>query len=961
MSGISSGVGIFSGIDTRGLIEQLLAIEARPKILAQQRIVELQTQQAAFLDINSALLSLKSASGAFNAKRIFRAAAATSSNAEAVAATAGSGALPGSYQLTVGRLVTTHQAITRGFVDSDTSGVGASGFSFEVGGGRIDRETALAELNGGDGVARGKISITDSSGATATIDLSRAVTVDDVLEAINSAAGISVSASVNGYGLQVTDEAGGAGNIVIDDLFGFSTATSLGIEGSAAAGGTISSGQLLSLSAASPLASLNDGAGVSFNSGGNTYAALSADFEIRLNATGPGAPTETFKIVLGEIEDADGEVTHTPAATIGDVISRIAEQTGGKVVASISGDGTRLVLTDTTAEANRDLQVIAGSSRSAAQDLGLVGPAAAGGQGAQTITGQRILAGLNSTLARSLNGGDGVSDGVFRVTRRDGSFFDVAITADDSIADVVGKINTGGAGTVTASLNDAGNGVRVTDSTTGGDLIIADTSGTAAADLNIATAGEADGVVESGNLQSRYVSGATLVSTLNGGQGIGLGEFRVTDSTGRVARVRITSAVRTVDDLLAQIRSAPNAQGLNVRINDQGDGILIEDIAGGSQKLKIEEASGTVAARLRIRGESADATPGSNVIDGSYEREVEFDSTDTLQEVADKINAASVGVNAAVVRSGSGAAPYKIIFTSRTTGQVGRFSIDTGGFDLGLSTLSRGEDAIAFLGAGDVANAVLLTSSTNTLDNVITGVTLDLKQTTEDPVEIVVSRDVAAIETTITEFVDAFNKVVERLAFHDRYDNETKQRGALLGDQTVGNVRVSLLRVVQGEPLNVEGEFTRLFQAGIRIGEGAQLEFDREKFRSVYEQDPQAIADLFAAFTIAPNEPTVVISDPVTGEPLVTTPNLGTTPTRLGIIERVEELANALTTTLDGTLTQRNRTLDTQIQFQERRIGAFDIQLGSKRAKLEAQFQAMERAIASLQSQQQVLGSIFGG
>src|SRR5204862_7482142 len=76
MSGISSGVGIFSGINTDELINQLLQIEARPRALVQQRVVQLQAQQAAYLDINSKLSALKTAATAFNLRNIFGSARA---------------------------------------------------------------------------------------------------------------------------------------------------------------------------------------------------------------------------------------------------------------------------------------------------------------------------------------------------------------------------------------------------------------------------------------------------------------------------------------------------------------------------------------------------------------------------------------------------------------------------------------------------------------------------------------------------------------------------------------------------------------------------------------------------------------------------------------------------------------------------------------------------------------------
>ena len=51
--------------------------------------------------------------------------------------------------------------------------------------GRVNPSTELDTLNGGQGVRRGTITITDRSGADAEIDLSTSMTVDDVLNAIN--------------------------------------------------------------------------------------------------------------------------------------------------------------------------------------------------------------------------------------------------------------------------------------------------------------------------------------------------------------------------------------------------------------------------------------------------------------------------------------------------------------------------------------------------------------------------------------------------------------------------------------------------------------------------------------------------------------------------------------------------------------------------------------------------------
>ena len=53
----------------------------------------------------------------------------------------------------------------------------------------------VSSLKGGSGIALGSVSITDRSGHSATVDLSGAKTVQDILDTINKTAGISVNAS----------------------------------------------------------------------------------------------------------------------------------------------------------------------------------------------------------------------------------------------------------------------------------------------------------------------------------------------------------------------------------------------------------------------------------------------------------------------------------------------------------------------------------------------------------------------------------------------------------------------------------------------------------------------------------------------------------------------------------------------------------------------------------------------
>lgn len=944
MGGISSGVGVFSGINSGQIIEQLLAIESRPKQAAQRRIIQLQQLQAVYLDLNSKAGALKTAAGAFRINKIFQSNQANSSDKDVLTATASTSSIPGSYQFIVDRLVSNQQMLSRGFANATATGLNAGTFSFESAAGRLDRETSLSELNGGAGVERGKIVISDSGGASATIDLSKAATVNDVLDAINSAGGISLQASVDDGKFVV--KSGGGLNLTITSAFGYNTAASLGIEQATPSGPTVTGSTVYSLGANTSIAALNDGNGLFLN---NVVGASRFDFTITVGGT-------AVNINIGNKYDAAGAVTESAPSTLGGILTRINDQLeaalgGTDVRAEIAPDGSSIRLADGQA---RTLEVtentVAGATTAA--DLGILTSSPQAG----AVQGKRLLAGMNSTLLRTLNGGSGLAgDGSVSITGRDGVARTVNLDLNGSLADILKAFNTHASGAFSAALSSTGTGIVITDTTGGGGNLII--SGQTAESLGIDTdpAGVAAASVGSGNLQHQYLTRGTLLSTLRNGQGVGTGSFRLTDSTGGTAVVNLEASDRTIDDLIKKVNSRPTR--VRARINSQGDGIeLYEDSTGaGPNKMKVEDVSGSVAANLNIKGEGK-GTGAENTIDGSYERKLTFAPTDTLQQIADKITAAGVGVNASIINNGAGSTPFRLSLSAKNTGSAGRFIIDTGSFDLGVTQLDAGQDARVFFGSSDPARAVLLSSSRNTLDGVIGGVTIDLKSVSADPVTLSVSRDTTAIETAVGTFISTFNSLTDRIKQLSGYNAETDTRGPLLGDSTAETIRAGLFAAVQGPATGLTGEFQRLTQVGVTVGSGGQLQLDRERLRQALESDPQGVADLFAARVQVASGPTVV---PGTGGNVTSNdPSAPPRFTSLGVASIIENLADSYINSVNGLLTRRGRILGDQITVQNNRIADIDARLLNRRGVLERQFLAMEQAIGRLQGQQSSLSQL---
>jgi len=982
--GITSSIGLASGIDTASLINQLMAIEARPKQLAQRRIAELQQQQAAFLDINSAMLGLGGAAEAFRQNDVFDASTASSSNPSALAATVTGKPPAGEYDFIVDRLVTTQRRLSRGFTDRNTTGLGLNSITFEQGGGNVQVNTDLSALNGGNGIERGKIRITDKAGNNAEIDLSKAATVNEVLDAINANADISVTASTDGNGFVITDTSGGAGNLRIESSFGYNTAESLGIAANTASN-TVNGSNLRTISRNTALRQLNDGTGVLIKDGSTdlsitartsgapvlaidlgekSQTVTTEEFEFDGTNYAAGTLLSTLQALPGfnDLDDDDKpetekEITQSRATTVGDVIDIINAEAiakGVDIIAEISADGRGITISDTSGDDDRNLLITNGPSGDTAASLGIVADTAS-----STVQSRDLIADINSVLTTSLNGGNGLSAADLDVTDSANNNTDLSgIDTSGSLSDLIERINTqlaADSSNLTARINSAGNGIAFDDSGPGTFAI--SINGGLAEQLGVDTASSTESTIEGRSSQLKWIGLSTAVSSLNNGAGIGNGEIRITDSTGASTTLTIgsstddNSSIKNIDDLIRRLNTAPEVN-ITASINNTGDGILITDDAGGSNALIIEDVTGAVANNLNIAGTFEDQGFGT-FADGSFEQTLQFDESDTLDQVIASINDAGVGVVASVVNDGSANTPFRLSLTSRDTGTDGRVIVDPRGADLGLDITEEGDNAKVFFGSDDPAEALLINSSTNTLTEVIQGVTLDLKATSDEPITVAVAQNDSTATDAAEALVSAFNNVIKAFDKYDTYNEDSEVAGPLLGDNTVSNLRRRLYNVVQAPAQNTSSSFNYLFEIGIRVGEGAKLEFNEEKFANALQQDRQGVENLLAAFKQAPNEPEEIFPGAFVNNP---EPSFET----LGIAELIAQTVDGITDSIDGTITNKDDSIQRQIDLQEDRIANFDIQLSIKRQQLEAEFLAMEKAIADLQSQQQALAQLQG-
>ena len=266
---ITSSVGLVTGFPIASTVASLIAIEQEPVTQLTNQNTTLQNQSTAIQTLEAQLLALESSTNALGQASLYQARTITSGNTSALTATANASsttpAAQGSYQYTPVQVAQTQQWESSSLT-SDSTPLGAGTLTFGYGG-FVDQPVNVDLLNGGAGISPGSIQITDRSGATATVNLAGVQSVGDVINAINSTAGIHVQAALVGDHIQLTDTSGAtASNLKVQEVSGGTTAASLGLANINTSSTQAEGTGLLSLFDNLPTSELNDGAGVQFDS-----------------------------------------------------------------------------------------------------------------------------------------------------------------------------------------------------------------------------------------------------------------------------------------------------------------------------------------------------------------------------------------------------------------------------------------------------------------------------------------------------------------------------------------------------------------------------------------------------------------------------------------------------------------------------------------------------------------------
>ncbi|MCF6781163.1 flagellar filament capping protein FliD [Stutzerimonas stutzeri] len=304
--------------------------------------------------------------------------------------------------------------------------------------------------------------------------------------------------------------------------------------------------------------------------------------------------------------------------------------------------------------------------------------------------------------------------------------------------------------------------------------------------------------------------------------------------------------------------------------------------------------------------------------------EFTLDGFATLADVANAINeTAELGVQATLVRSNG---EVSLVLTSEESGAANGFAYELNGSQDNVVELSKAQDAQIRLGGSyggaDGNGGIVLTSSSNTFDNVIDGVSLTVSKTHKEgdtPLNINIDQDKAGTKAKAQTFVDAFNTLMSSFDSLTASGSESAKRGTLAGDSSIRSIESRLNGL-----LRTDFGGTSLINFGISADRNGKLTIDTKRFEAAVAANPEGFEALF------------------TGKD--------------NLLDSIDKTVASYTSSTNGMLKNRMDTLDMSLRRIDEQFENLQQQYDTHYARYLKQFTSM---MQTMQSMEQTFG-LFG-
>ena len=259
-----------------------------------------------------------------------------------------------------------------------------------------------------------------------------------------------------------------------------------------------------------------------------------------------------------------------------------------------------------------------------------------------------------------------------------------------------------------------------------------------------------------------------------------------------------------------------------------------------------------------------------SITDGSQTVSVTIDQTNnTLSGLRDAINASDANVNASIINDGAG---YRLVLQATKTGLANAITVtatsDSDGNLTDANNLSRfvSSNLTETIAAADAAfsiNGLDITSSLNTVDNAIEGVTLTLKAATDvgEVALVSINDNTAGIVGAINTFKDGYNDLIKAINDLTSYNADLGRGSVLTGDPGIRSLGQKLRTMLNTQVENVSSNVGSLAELGITTDvKDGTLSINTTTLNGFIASDPLDVASIFASLARPTNESVEFVS-----------------------------------------------------------------------------------------------------
>lgn len=250
----------------------------------------------------------------------------------------------------------------------------------------------------------------------------------------------------------------------------------------------------------------------------------------------------------------------------------------------------------------------------------------------------------------------------------------------------------------------------------------------------------------------------------------------------------------------------------------------ITSIASKAQQIAgtytVADADTTIASASPIGGTANQFGVGTITFNTAS---IDIAEGDTLNQIAAKFNAVkdTTGVNATVIQVASGS--FKLFFSANDTGTNGNFDLSGATDPSGVLTGAGIGAATAGTNANFKLNGIAITRQSNTVDDVIDGLTFNLLQPFDVAMDanvaltVAVTPDTTTVQNSIVNFVQAYNalKSFEAEQTQLNGDGTFADTAVLANNQTFRNAMADLKQRITAQVSGIASGPSSLSDIGI--------------------------------------------------------------------------------------------------------------------------------------------------